>query len=121
MYNFRIAITPSGFPHIGNIFIFLSNYLLKIKTIGNIILRFDDTNEKKNKLINKFYILKKLKKNGIYIKKIIKQKNFLNYYLKYLSKFKKNSFKKNFFNNKIKEKNILYSYLIIFKNYQIRI
>lgn len=120
MYNFRIAITPSGVPHIGNMYILLTNYILKSKIIGNIILRFDDTNEKKNKIINKFYILKKLKNNGIFFKKIFNQKKFLNLYFKKINIFKKNSFKKLFFNNKIKYININYSFSIIFKNFKIK-
>lgn len=119
MYNFRIAITPSGVPHIGNIYVLLTNYILKNKIIGNITLRFDNTNEKKNKLINKFYILKKLKNNGIFIKKIKKQTDFNSLYIKNIINFKKNSFKKIFFNNKIKNKNINYSFFIILKNCKI--
>ncbi|WP_433928017.1 glutamate--tRNA ligase family protein [Candidatus Carsonella ruddii] len=115
MYNFRIAISPSGEPHIGNFYIILANYFLKIKILGNIILRFDDTNEKKNKLINKFYILKKLKNNGIFIKKILKQKNFINLYIKKSINLIKNSFNKYFLNKKIKKNNINYCLSIILK------
>ncbi|WP_432782722.1 glutamate--tRNA ligase family protein [Candidatus Carsonella ruddii] len=116
MYNLRIAISPSGYPHIGNNFVIITNYLLKNKIFGNIFLRFDDTNEKKNKLKNKFYIINNLKKNGIFIKKIINQKYHFFYYFKKKIDFKKCSCKKNFFNNKIIKKNIIYSVFIIFKN-----
>ncbi|BFI90934.1 glutamate--tRNA ligase family protein [Candidatus Carsonella ruddii] len=119
MYNFRIAITPSGVPHLGNNFIFLINYILKNKILGNIFLRFDDTNQKKNKIINKFFIIKNLKKNGIFLKKIIKQTNFINIYIKKKIINKKTCFKKVFINNKIKNKNISYSIINIINNCKI--
>ncbi|MGK2931080.1 MAG: glutamate--tRNA ligase family protein [Candidatus Carsonella ruddii] len=116
MYNIRIAISPSGKPHLGNLFILLINYFLKIKTCSNIFLRFDNTNEKKNKIINNYLIIKSFKKNGIFIKNIIKQKKFLNFYLKKIFFYKKNCFGKTIINKKINIKNLNYSYLIFFKN-----
>ncbi|WMC20381.1 MAG: glutamate--tRNA ligase family protein [Candidatus Carsonella ruddii] len=117
MFNTRIAITPSGSPHLGNCYIFLINYILKNKILGNIILRFDDTNQKKNKIINKFFIIKNLKKNGIFLKNIIKQTNFIFFYDKKNNyKNKKVCFKKIFFNNKIKKKNLSYSISNIINN-----
>ncbi|UNB91993.1 glutamate--tRNA ligase family protein [Candidatus Carsonella ruddii] len=116
MLNLRLAITPSGIPHLGNLFVLLLNYFLKIKIFGNIFLRFDDTNEKKNKLLNNFFIIKSLKKNGIFIKNIINQKFFLNFYIKNMLKFKKSYFNKLYFNNKILKKNLNYSFIIILKN-----
>ncbi|XZR52515.1 MAG: glutamate--tRNA ligase family protein [Candidatus Carsonella ruddii] len=119
MYNTRIAITPSGKPHLGNYYIFLINYILKNKILGNIILRFDDTNQKKNKIINKFFIIKNLKKNGIFIKNIIKQTNFIFFYIKKKNINKKVCFKKIFINNKIKKKNLSYSITNIINNCKI--
>ncbi|MFI4878753.1 MAG: glutamate--tRNA ligase family protein [Candidatus Carsonella ruddii] len=119
MYNIRIAISPSGNPHLGNLFILLINYFLKIKICSNVILRFDDTNEKKNKTINNFLIVKSLKKNGIFIKNIINQKEFLVFFLKKIFFYKKNCFGKKMINKKINIKNLNYSYLIFFKNCRI--
>ncbi|WMC19787.1 MAG: glutamate--tRNA ligase [Candidatus Carsonella ruddii] len=118
MFNTRIAITPSGAPHLGNCYIFLINYILKNKILGNIILRFDDTNQKKNKIINKFYIIKNLKKNGIFLKNVIKQTNFVFFYNKsnINNIIKKNCFKKIFINNKIKKKDLSYSISNIINN-----
>ncbi|WMC19190.1 MAG: glutamate--tRNA ligase [Candidatus Carsonella ruddii] len=119
MYNIRIAITPSGIPHLGNCYIFLINYILKNKILGNLILRFDDTNQKKNKIINKFFIIKNLKKNGIFIKNIIKQTSFIFFYIKKKNINKKICFKKIFINNNIKKKNLSYSISYIINNCKI--
>ncbi|WGS67173.1 glutamate--tRNA ligase family protein [Candidatus Carsonella ruddii] len=119
MYNTRIAITPSGVPHLGNNYIFLINYILKNKILGNIILRFDDTNQKKNKILNKFFIIKNLKKNGIFIKNVIKQTNFVFFYIKKKIINKKICFKKIFINNKIKKKNLSYSITNLINNCKI--
>ncbi|AFP84149.1 putative glutamyl-tRNA synthetase [Candidatus Carsonella ruddii HT isolate Thao2000] len=119
MYSNRIAITPSGVPHLGNNFIFFINYILKNKILNNLILRFDDTNKKNNKIINQFFILKNLKKNGIFFKKKIKQTDFLLYYIKKNIFNKKNCYKKIFINNKIKKKNLFYSINIIINNCKI--
>ncbi|MFI4883793.1 MAG: glutamate--tRNA ligase family protein [Candidatus Carsonella ruddii] len=119
MFNIRIAISPSGKPHLGNLFILLINYFLKIKICSNVILRFDDTNEKKNKTINNFLIIKSFKKNGIFIKNIINQKNFSFFFLKKIFFYKKNCFGKKIINKKINIKNLNYSYLFIFKNCKI--
>ncbi|MGK2912759.1 MAG: glutamate--tRNA ligase family protein [Candidatus Carsonella ruddii] len=116
MYNIRIAISPSGKLHLGNLFILLINYFLKIKICSNFFLRFDNTNEKKNKIINKFLIIKSFKKNGIFIKNIINQKQFLIFFLKKIFFYKKNCFGKTIINKKINIKNLNYSYLIFFKN-----
>ncbi|MFI4870156.1 MAG: glutamate--tRNA ligase family protein [Candidatus Carsonella ruddii] len=119
MYNIRIAIAPSGRPHLGNLFILLINYFLRIKICSNIILRFDDTNEKKNKIINKILIIKSFKKNGIFIKTIINQKEFLFFYIKKNFFCKKNCFGKKIINKKINIKNLNYSYLFFLKNCKI--
>ncbi|MGK2916078.1 MAG: glutamate--tRNA ligase family protein [Candidatus Carsonella ruddii] len=119
MYNIRIAIAPSGKPHLGNLFILLINYFLKIKICSNIILRFDNTNEKKNKIINKFLIIKSFKKNGIFIKNVINQKKFLLFFLKKIFFYKKNCFGKKIINKKINIKNLNYSYLFFLKNCKI--
>ncbi|AFP83969.1 glutamate--tRNA ligase family protein [Candidatus Carsonella ruddii] len=115
----RIAITPSGVPHLGNIYIFFINYILKNKILNNLFLRIDDTNKKNNKNINIFFIIKNLKKNGIFFKKILKQTNFINYYIKKNFFKKKNCYKKIFINNKIKKKNLSYSINIIINNSKI--
>ncbi|MGP4128181.1 MAG: glutamate--tRNA ligase family protein [Candidatus Carsonella ruddii] len=119
MYNIRIAITPSGVPHLGNSYIFLINYILKNKILGNIILRFDNTNQKKNKVINKFFIIKNLKKNGIFLKNIINQTDYIFLYIKKKNINKKICFKKIFINNKIKKKNLSYSITNIINNCKI--
>ncbi|AFP83777.1 putative glutamyl-tRNA synthetase [Candidatus Carsonella ruddii CS isolate Thao2000] len=115
MFNFRIAISPSGIPHIGNFFIILINYILKNKLFGNIILRFDNTNQKKNKNINKIFIIKFLKKIGIFLKKEKNQLNYFYLYIFFLFKIKKKkiSFKKEYFNLKIIKKNINYSFFLL--------
>ncbi|XRA05349.1 MAG: glutamate--tRNA ligase family protein [Candidatus Carsonella ruddii] len=119
MFNIRIAISPSGKPHLGNLFILLINYFLKIKICSNIILRFDNTNEKKNKIINKFLIIKSFKKNSVFFKNIINQKNFLIFFLKKNFFYKKNCFGKKIINKKINIKNLNYSYLFFLKNCKI--
>ncbi|BAF35132.1 putative glutamyl-tRNA synthetase [Candidatus Carsonella ruddii PV] len=112
MFNLRIAISPSGVPHIGNFFIIFINYILKNKLLGNVYLRFDDTNKIKNKNINKLYILKNLKKQGFYIKKILKQTSNLNFYYKKNIFKKKIIFKKNFFNIKLNNFSLSYSFFL---------
>ncbi|MFI4847066.1 MAG: glutamate--tRNA ligase family protein [Candidatus Carsonella ruddii] len=119
MFNIRIAISPSGKLHLGNLFILLINYFLKIKICSNIFLRFDNTNEKKNKIINKFLIIKSFKKNGVFIKNIINQKKFLFFFLKKNFFYKKNCFGKKIINKKINIKNLNYSYLFFLKNCKI--
>ncbi|MFI4883623.1 MAG: glutamate--tRNA ligase family protein [Candidatus Carsonella ruddii] len=119
MNNIRIAISPSGKPHLGNLFVLLINYFLKIKICSNIILRFDTTNEKKNKIINVFLIIKSFKKNGVFIKNIINQNNFLKFFLKKNFFYKKNCFGKKIINKKINIKNLNYSYLFFLKNCKI--
>ncbi|AFP84329.1 glutamate--tRNA ligase family protein [Candidatus Carsonella ruddii] len=121
MFNLRIAITPSGVPHIGNLYIIFINYILKNKLLGNIYLRFDNTNQTKNKNINKLYIIKNLKKQGFYLKKIFSQTINLNFYFKKKNIFiKKIIFKKKFFNVKLFILNISYSLFLFINSTKIK-
>ena len=47
--NLRIAPSPTGELHLGNLYVFFSNYITSIQEEKEIILRFDDTDRKRNK------------------------------------------------------------------------
>lgn len=47
--NLRIAPSPTGELHLGNLYVFLANYIFSKQKEKNIILRFDDTDKKRNK------------------------------------------------------------------------
>lgn len=48
--KFRLAPTPSGYLHAGNIFNFTINYLAAFQTQGNLLLRIDDLDQDRSRI-----------------------------------------------------------------------
>ena len=78
----RFAPSPTGYLHVGNIRTAIINYLFAIKTGGDFILRFDDTDVERTKDQYAEMILKDMEWLGLKYNKLIKQSNRLDLYKK---------------------------------------
>jgi glutamyl/glutaminyl-tRNA synthetase len=72
----RIAPSPTGFLHIGNVYTALFNYVLAKKFGGKFILRIEDTDRKRLVKGAQEVIIKGLKWFGLEFEHIIKMGQF---------------------------------------------
>ncbi len=78
----RFAPSPTGYLHVGNIRTAIINYLYAVKTGGDFILRFDDTDAERTRDEYAKMILVDMDWLGLKYNKFIKQSNRLDLYKK---------------------------------------